>query len=192
MSNEEWADIPNFVGYQVSTLGRVRSLDRIVACRNGRTQNRKGKILRPAPSQDGYPMVVLCIAGVPWTKLVHDLVASAFLGERPEGHEVHHRNTRRDDNRLSNLSYRPGDQHLIEHFTGEANPAARLTDTLVSEIKSLLEQKVPQTAIAKYAGVHKSQITRIKKGQAWAHIKTPATDDIFLSFTLETVPELAF
>ncbi|MFN8493869.1 MAG: HNH endonuclease [Caldilineaceae bacterium] len=189
--NEEWRNITNFPGYQVNAAGRVRSLDRIVP--HGKHQIRlKGRELRPGPNLDGYLVVALSIAGVRWTRLVHDLVAEAFLGERPEGSEVHHRNTKRTDNRLSNLVYRPGSQHIAEHFRGQANPSAKLTDDQVAEIKTLLAQGVQGKCIARRYAVHPAIITRIKQGKAWRHIPAPPADELFLSFTLESVPELAF
>lgn len=45
--------------------------------------------------------------GRPKVKYVHNLVAEAFLGTKPAGHVIHHKNGIRTDNRLSNLEYRP-------------------------------------------------------------------------------------
>lgn len=49
--SEEWKDITGYEGlYQVSTLGNVRSYDKIVGCRGGKTRLVKGKILAPTRS----------------------------------------------------------------------------------------------------------------------------------------------
>lgn len=53
---------------------------------------------------DHYSKVRLKV-GVPTTKNVHQLVAEAFLGPRPEGMEVCHNNGQAHDNRAVNLRY---------------------------------------------------------------------------------------
>lgn len=61
MEDEIWKDIPEYVGYyQVSNLGRVRSLDRYVKDTNkNRIQFISGKILKPSDSGKGYLKVYL-------------------------------------------------------------------------------------------------------------------------------------
>lgn len=115
MSTEEvWKDIPGFEGaYQVSDLGRVRSLDRSYSQRNrwGLATNgrRKGKVLSPARGTNGYISYQL---GSGVRRLAHRLVATAFLGPPSPGEEVNHRNGIRDDNRLENLEWvTRGDNH---------------------------------------------------------------------------------
>jgi len=72
---EEWRAV-GYPGYEVSNLGRVRSLDRWVDCINRRSFY-KGKILKPCLDKAGYPLVKL-----PGKKSrpVHRLLAEAFLG----------------------------------------------------------------------------------------------------------------
>lgn len=60
----------------------------------------------------------------------------------------------------------------IEHGTapvGENNPAAKLSEANVREIRSLLGQ-MQQVEIARRFGVGKSVITDIKLGRAWSHV----------------------
>lgn len=57
---EEWLDIEGWWGlYQVSNLGRVRSLPRVVERSNGATQTVKGGFLTPTPTPDGHMQVRL-------------------------------------------------------------------------------------------------------------------------------------
>jgi hypothetical protein len=92
---EIWKDIPGFLDYQVSNLGRVKSLKR-----------EKEKILKPQKRTKGY----LCV-GLRSYKLkpkfidIHRLVLMSFVGMPPQGMECDHINRVRDDNRLDNLRW---------------------------------------------------------------------------------------
>ena len=81
---EVWKDVKNYEGiYQVSNLGRVKSLDRLSFV--GRRL--KSKILKPALSR-GYYTVGLCRYGKMKTIALHHLVAIAFLNHTPKGHDI--------------------------------------------------------------------------------------------------------
>ena len=103
---EIWKDIPNYEGYyQVSNLGNVKSLSRIV--KNGwGTRTVCGKILKNlVNTTKGYLVVRLSKIGLVKTKQIHQLVAEAFLNHSQKGHKlvVNHKNFNRQDNRLENL-----------------------------------------------------------------------------------------
>ena len=96
---EEWKAISNYEGfYEVSSLGRVRSLPR-----NGTVK--RINILTRQLNKRGYPRIQLSKTGLQKTLLVHRLVAQAFLGPCAEGYEVNHKDFDRANNTLSNLEY---------------------------------------------------------------------------------------
>ena len=104
--NETWLAVPGAPYYEVSDIGRVRSLDRVVVGKNGIDYPHKGKVLAQTIGSNGYPMVTISYATAKSRyRTVHTLVAEAFLGERPEGAEVLHGNGVATDSRLSNLRY---------------------------------------------------------------------------------------
>lgn len=105
---EIWKDIPNYEGYQVSNLGRVKSLERIDA----RGHKRKEKILKTARDRYGYYQVGLCKNSIEKKYLVHRLVWIAFNGTIPEGLQVNHINEVKTDNRLSNLNLMTAKENL--------------------------------------------------------------------------------
>ena len=78
---EIWKDVENYEGlYQVSNLGRVRSLDRDIYYQNGTFHSHiKGKILVPCLNKYGYANVNLCKNGKRKNITVHRLVALAFI-----------------------------------------------------------------------------------------------------------------
>lgn len=82
---EEWRSVVGYEEiYEVSNVGRVRSVDRVVIQRTGRHQVWSGRIMRFSIQRGGYLKVVLCNRGIQKTHLVHRLVALAFL-PRPAG-----------------------------------------------------------------------------------------------------------
>lgn len=104
-SAEVWADIPEYEGlYQVSSHGRVRSMDKSFIRRNGRRYQRNGCVLSPATNKDGYRQVSLARRGRLSTRKIGQLVLLAFHG-RSDGKEVDHINAVRSDDRLENLRY---------------------------------------------------------------------------------------
>lgn len=99
---EEWRPVPGYEGaYAVSSLGRVRSLDRVT----DRGRKWKGKILTTRPRYDGYIPVTMWRGGGQRVRLVHAVVLEAFAGPRPEGMEALHADGDRTNNRSDNLSW---------------------------------------------------------------------------------------
>lgn len=104
---EIYKDIPGYKGYyQASNLGNIRSVDRLVDAKNGRSQNRKGKVLRPSTNRCGYKLVTLVVDRVRKTESVHMLVMIAWRGHVPNGKKglsIDHINELKHDNSIDNL-----------------------------------------------------------------------------------------
>lgn len=115
---EIWKDIEGYEGiYRVSTLGRIRSLDRTVECKykNGLVyyKNLKGRIIKPAKGTSGYLGVGLARGGKVKSKMVHRFVAKAFIPIIKGKEEVNHINGDKHDNRVSNLEWvTPSENHI--------------------------------------------------------------------------------
>lgn len=93
----EWRPVPGF-GYSVSSFGDVR--------RDGpSTGARVGRVLKPHLDHHGYFRLHLYRASKGTLFTVHALVAWAFIGTRPTGLTVNHRNGVKTDNRIANLEY---------------------------------------------------------------------------------------
>jgi hypothetical protein len=103
---EIWKDIKDYKGYyQVSNLGNVRSLDRVINTKQG-LKKIQGRILKPSNS-NGYRVVPLHAKELGYSQkvfLVHHLVASEFLNHTPcREIVIDHINYDKSDNRLENL-----------------------------------------------------------------------------------------
>ena len=105
LEKEIWKDIKGFEGiYQVSNLGRVKSLKRFRKGKDGSLVTVKEKILKPKISNKGYYLVRLCKNSKAGLYSIHRLVWIAFNEPIPEGLQVNHINEVKTDNRLSNLN----------------------------------------------------------------------------------------
>lgn len=109
---ERWLLIASHPAYEVSDRGRVRRIatGRLISIYTG----------------DHYSKVRLKI-DKPATKNVHQLVAEAFLGPRPEGMEVCHNNGDHHDNRLDNIRYDTHSNNQRDQAKHGTNPLARRT-----------------------------------------------------------------
>lgn len=113
---ERWLPIAGYEGmYEVSDLGRVRSLERIVRNRVG-LMKKPERILKPQINRDrgGYLQVTLFRDGKWKTKKIHTLVLETFVGPRPPGRESLHANDIETDNRLTNLSWGTRSQNMLD------------------------------------------------------------------------------
>lgn len=106
MPEEEWRPVVGWEGlYEVSNLGGVRSLDRIVNHGRGLTRVYKGRNRKVYVGKTGYLAVGLSNDGKSITSNVHRMIAEAFI-PNPERHPyVRHLNDEKTDNRIENLAW---------------------------------------------------------------------------------------
>lgn len=178
---EEWRAVPDFEGlYEVSNLGRVRSLDRIIYKRNVRNgpiipTRRRGKILRANPDTHGYPTLHLCVGGVDKASLVHHLVLRAFVGERPAGQECRHLDGIRANARLDNLAWGTPLENIQDKFRhgtvrvprGSEHKLSKLTAVAVRDIRSRASLGEAVGSIAAQYGVSAAHVCRLVSRRAW-------------------------
>lgn len=102
MIEEIWKDILGYEGlYQVSSYGRVRSLDRY----DRMNHFLKGRILKLYTRKGGYLFVQLHLNGKGKNYLVHRLVAIAFIPNPDNLPEVNHLDEDKTNNRVENLEF---------------------------------------------------------------------------------------
>lgn len=176
---EIWKDISGFEGtYQVSDRGRVRSLTRTITAANrwGGTSTRLklGQNIALSPSTDGYGMVHLYLDGVRYPRMIHRVVAEAFIGPRPKGCEILHNDGDKTNFRLSNLRYGTkleNEADKIKHGTrvrGETSGRSKLTVQAIIAIRK--RRGEAQQALADEFGCTFSNISAIQLGKSWRHV----------------------
>lgn len=181
MSDELWKPVRDFEDfYEVSNHGRVRSLDRRVMfqTRWGGAVPRlhKGCILAPGTKPAGYKFVGLSNGSTTTYRMVHCMVAEAFIGPRPPGYDVGHDDNNKSNNHVSNLKYQTHHENILDRKrhgverAGETVPTSRLTEAEVRLIREGYEAGVGRTQLARRFGVKPGQIYRIVTRRQWAHI----------------------
>lgn len=179
---EEWRPVVGWEGlYEVSSLGRVRSLDRIIVVEATHrskefTRRKRGQLLSSDHLVSGYPTVCLKARADDRRRdvFIHTLVCEAFHGPRPDGQEVAHNDGIRQNPRASNLRWdtRQGNlDDMVAHGTrlfGEMQPVAKLTGKEVDAIRR--SPDISQNVLAKQFGVSQQTISLIQTRKGWRHL----------------------
>jgi len=115
--DEIWKDIKGYEGiYQVSSHGRVKSLDRDILYQNGEIHRMKGKIRVGGKDTDGYKQMNLSNDTLCVTKKTHQLVFEAFVGDRA-GKIINHIDGDKTNNAYWNLELVTNREN-ISHYYG--------------------------------------------------------------------------
>lgn len=133
---EIWKDIKDYEGlYQVSNLGRVRSLDRVINynIENGKKVKRKGKILKQRSNWNNYLYIHFSKNSKIKLFIVHRLVAEAFIPNPNNLPQVNHIDGNKFNNRVDNLEWCTAKENIIHSWKmglskGYIHPKGKLTD----------------------------------------------------------------
>ena len=170
---EEWRDIPDFEGYQVSNLGNVKSVDRLRRGKFG-MKKVKGKLLKQNLNKKGYPEVRFRKNGN-HTRLVHKIVASAFMIKPENCTQINHKNGIKTDNRVKNLEWVTQSENQLHAYklglqpsrSGESNGRAILTDEKVTALKELYNSGKSAKEVAEMTGTNIHTVRQIISGRTW-------------------------
>lgn len=131
--SETWRPIPGHTRYEVSDLGRVRSL------RRG-----EPKLMKPARNvRNEYRyLTVVSDEGKPWSIQVHRLVLLAFVGPKPDGMETRHLDGDTENNTLANLVYGTRLENVADkvlHGTNSGGPRGPRIPPLAADEMTLMD-----------------------------------------------------
>lgn len=173
---EIWKNVDGFGFYEVSNLGRVRSISHVDSM--GRLKT--GKVLKSNPDSRGlYLLINLYQNGKSHVKLIHRLVAKAFI-PNPCGYpEVNHIDEYKTNNCANNLEwcnhvYNNNYGKKLHYTRGENNPQAIITRddaAFIREHHIPFDRECGTTALAKRFGISATHVSAIVHGRRWAWIE---------------------
>lgn len=156
--DEEWRDVSGYEGlYQVSNLGRVRSLDRWRKNGSGEYKQ-KGRILNQGDTTTGYKQIVLNKDKKRKTLKVHRLVAIAFIPNPENKPNVNHIDGNPHNNKVENLEWCTQSEN-VQHAYDTGLKQCNIIDKETLQDMHYNKKMTPR-AIAKEFGVDKTTIIR--------------------------------
>lgn len=170
---EIWKDIPGREGvYQVSNLGRVRTLDRTVRCGERIKKHIPDKIMATR-EHAGYINVTLRIGGKTTCCTIHRLVAKAFIPNPYNLPCVNHIDGNKSNNAAENLEwcgYSHNMKHAYDSGLKVAKGRPKLTAGQVEGIRDLcVSLNLTLTEIGARFGVSKATVSKIKNRKTWSN-----------------------
>lgn len=172
MMNEEWRDVVGYDDmykgmYQVSNMGRVRSLDRIDSV--GKRQH--GRILKAHPNSRGYMQVYLMKNGNGNSITVHRLVATAFIDNLDNKPYINHKDEDQHNNNVNNLEWVTAKENVNYGTALERRIKSQYKKIMVIYQDNTYEYWESATTFAKEYrnGVKSSNIVNVLKGKRKTH-----------------------
>ena len=189
---EEWLPCPDYEdSYEVSNLGRVRSVDRVSGSRPGII---KGKVLKPFLNRRKYLEVNLFKNSKSIPKIIHRLVAKAFLDNPENKSQVNHKDGNKLNNSISNLEWFTNSENQKHAYRlglqpsriGENNSNTKITDKDVTLLKQLYNSGMSIIEVSNSMNISVSIIRQIIYGRTWKLNTTPILkrDDRFKPITI--------
>jgi len=177
LSGEIWKPVNGYEKYyQVSSLGRVRSLDRIRNCPNYISSHIKGKILKPVITPAGYDRVTLSVNNNKKQKYIHRLMAIEFIPNPDNYPQINHKDGNPRNNALDNLEWCTAQQNVyhaasvLKTVGGENNGKSKLTENQVRRIRWLHTQGLSYSKISTIFNVTVPNISTIVRRKTWKYI----------------------
>lgn len=176
LCGEAWKPVIGYKGvYEVSSLGRVKSIDRVIPYATGNHRPAKGYMQFQRMDKNGYLSVGLWAANKEKRHSVHRLVAKSFISNVDNKPVVNHKDSNRVNNVTCNLEWCTASEnmrHAVKAGSkigakGEDSGVAKLNNSQVLEIFS---SPLPRKTLAIIYGVSGGQISAIKTGWSWSHL----------------------
>lgn len=172
---EIWKSIANYYGfYEVSTLGRVRSLDSTLTTKKGVIRTRFGRVMSLNKKKNGYLSVMFSINENKKRFYAHRLVAISFIDNIENKTEVNHINGIKNDNRVENLEWVTKSENSIHAIKngliqiGQYSTSSKLKDLQIIAIRRLfkINPNFNKVNLAKKLGVSDATIHKIIRNQS--------------------------
>lgn len=160
---EIWRAHPEIDIIEVSTLGRVRTLDRMVSGKGKGTRLAKGRILKQYDTAAGYLLANIKINGKWASKYVHRLVAQTFIPNPGNLPQVNHLDCDRTNNNVENLEFCTASYNskYREEFGNALSKPVFAINLSTLEVSHFQSQKEASRVL----GIQQSNINAVIKGR---------------------------
>ncbi len=171
---EIWKDIKGYEGlYQISNLGRVKSLAREKKNGVNSKQNIPEIILNIYDNGKGYKRTNLCKNNIIKSNYIHRLVAEAFILNSKNEREVNHKDGNKANNNVTNLEWCNRKENVLHSCINNLVPKgnlhynSKLTNEQIIQIRN--DNRV-QKIIANDYGITQTVVSAIKLRKTWKHL----------------------
>lgn len=179
MQKEIWKEIEGYEGfYQISNLGRVKSIDRFVKGQIG-LRKAKGDLKIPTLGKRGYYEIGLNKNSSRKTVKIHRLIALHFIPNPENKPHINHIDGNKLNNKINNLEWCTHAENMrharvngLNKDVGETHHNAKLKNSDIIKIR-YLRSKFNKThqEIANIFNVTRKNITSILNNKTWNHVR---------------------
>lgn len=156
MEKEIWEPVRNRSNYVVSNHGRVYNAKTRRFCHGCLDKN--------------YVRIHLYQDGKGCKRYLHCIVIDSFVGKKPSGNEVNHKDLNTKNNHLSNLEYVTPSSNS-KHAMLLGRKAKKLTIKKVWRIRNLIQKGLSQYRIARMLKINQSCVSDVCTGVSWGWVK---------------------
>jgi hypothetical protein len=156
LPNEEWRDIVGYEGlYQVSNLGRVKSLPKRIVYKDGREYIYPSKVMKNQKVSTGYRYVTLYSVNGRRQYYVHRLVAIAFIPNLNNERDINHIDGCKTNNIASNLEWCSRSEN-IKHAYDRGLHRVNMEEAIMACSRPVLQYTPKGEFVAEYASASKA------------------------------------
>jgi len=167
---EVWKDITGYEGrYQVSNLGRVKSLAKTWTAGQGARHSKADTFLKAFENGLGYFFITLSDNGKYPKYKVHRLVAQAFVPNPQNKPQVNHKDGNKANNNANNLEWTTRGENMKHAVENKLFPPHKKRKLTMEQVQAIREaaKKLTQAQLAFKYGIAQTGIHRIIKGETY-------------------------
>lgn len=170
---ENWKTIEEFENYEISNLGRLKGLE--ITTKFGCTFKKyPERICNPWTDKKGYKYYTFVVNGKNRHKLIHRLVAKAFILNPDNKPQINHINGIKSDNRIENLEWCNAKENLLHaretglnDISGVNHYSSKLT---IEDIYSIRNSNETQRVLAEKYNICQDSISKIKSFKTYKNV----------------------